>query len=173
MLRFTLIFVLSLLFVSPLLSQTQDSCACCTPAHEQFAFWLGDWEVTRADNGQAAGTNHIVSMQDQCLMQENWKSAKGSFTGSSYNYYNSIKKVWNQVWVDNSGFVLEMSGNWVKDAMVLSTGHVKNNKGETVIHRVIWTPKEDASVVQHWEMSKDFGQSWSTLFKGIYKKKKD
>ena len=31
---------------------------CATPAHGEFDFWLGDWDVTLAD-GKPAGTNHI------------------------------------------------------------------------------------------------------------------
>ena len=154
-------------------AQSPPTCPCCTETHQQFAFWLGDWEVTRADNGKSAGSNHIVSLHDSCLMQENWQSASSTFEGSSYNFYNAVTEEWSQVWVDNSGFILEMKGKLVGEAMVLSTGQVRNAKGESVIHRVTWTPQADKSVVQHWEMSKDVGQSWSTLFKGIYRKKKD
>ncbi len=49
--------------------------------------------------------------------------------------------------------------------MVLSGSRV-TPQGETVVDRITWTPHDDSTVRQHWEMSSDEEQTWSTLFDG-------
>ena len=99
-------------------AQDQNSpCPCCTEQHRQFDFWLGDWETTA--NDKLAGTNKIVLMQDSCVIQENWVSANGNFTGTSYNFYNANIKKWQQVWVDNQGGNLVLTGKRKGNQMIM------------------------------------------------------
>ena len=90
-------------------SQTQKA-PCDTEKHNEFNFWVGDWNVYNT-SGKLIGTNQILKMQSNCVMQENWESKVGPSKGTSYNYVNLTDKTWNQVWVDNSGFTLELKGN--------------------------------------------------------------
>jgi hypothetical protein len=68
-----------------LAQQSSKGCNCCSPEYRQFNFWVGEWEVFN-QKGEKVGTNKIVSMQDSCVIQENWVS--DGQTGTSYNFYN-------------------------------------------------------------------------------------
>ncbi|MFK7922782.1 MAG: hypothetical protein AB8H47_12535 [Bacteroidia bacterium] len=167
MLRYLLLpFLLGPLFLS---AQTK-ACACCTEAHQQFHFWVGDWE-TFDTKGKKLGENHIVLMQDSCIMQENWTSATAGYTGSSYNYYDAQSKMWHQVWIDNQGQTLNLFGGMLDGNMVLKNDELTGPQGGKYQNRITWTPNEDGSVRQHWETTKDQGQNWQTVFDGIYRRK--
>lgn len=150
-------------------SQTQKA-PCDTDKHNEFNFWVGDWNVYDV-NGKLIGTNQILKMQSNCVMQENWESKVSPSKGTSYNYVNLTDKTWNQVWVDNSGFSLELKGNLQGKSMVLQSLLVKGQKGD-YYNRVTWTPNTDGSVTQLWEYISTEGKVVAEAFKGIYKKKK-
>src|SRR5437763_13229762 len=54
---------------------------CATPAHRQFDFWLGDWEVHNPA-GKRVGHNRISAVHDGCALQEQWQG-DGGFSGTS------------------------------------------------------------------------------------------
>src|SRR3954470_11889409 len=102
-----------LLLVSSVLHGRTDKAeapppACSEPEYHQFDFWIGDWDV-RGPKGKQAGVNHIRSILDGCVLQENWSGAGGS-TGTSYNIYDRTQKKWHQTWVDNQGTLLQLDG---------------------------------------------------------------
>ncbi len=165
-------FILTLLLSATTLHAQDEEkpCPCCKEEYQQFHFWLGDWEATA--NGNPAGTNHIVLLQDGCIMQENWTSASAGYSGSSYNYYDPQDGQWHQTWVDNQGQSLRLSGKLEGLNMVLRSGEMKNREGKPVFHRITWTPNDDGTVRQHWESSSDGETEWQTLFDGLYQKKK-
>jgi hypothetical protein len=151
--------------------QNNTPCPCCTEQHRQFDFWLGDWETFV--NDKLAGTNVIVLMQDSCIIQENWISAGGQFTGTSYNFYDARKDQWHQTWVDNQGGNLQLNGGFENGSMIMSSEMTTDQNGDPIYHRVTWTPNPDATVRQHWESSPDGKDNWTTLFDGLYKRKAD
>lgn len=161
------------LFLLPLslLAQSVNTCACCTPEARQFDFWIGEWETFKPD-GKLAGKNKIVVMQDSCVLQENWTSSGGAYTGTSYNFYNVRTKKWQQLWLDNQGGYLQLTGELVNGNMVLQSEKLANGKGQIQIDRITWTPNKDGTVRQHWEASTDDGKTWTTAFDGFYKKVK-
>jgi hypothetical protein len=140
---------------------------CDTPAHHQFDFWLGDWNVV--SNGVPAGTNSIVSIQGGCVLQENWKGAgNGGITGTSFNVYDRDANRWHQTWVDASGTLLQLDGTWADGSMVLVGERPSPAGSGSVLHRIAWTPDEDGSVRQLWEASQDGGKTWNVIFDGLY-----
>lgn len=151
-------------------AQSNQSCACCKPAFRQFDFWLGDWETYKPGTDTLLGTNHIVLLQDSCIIQENWTSANPAYTGTSYNFYNPQTGKWHQTWIDNQGGSLLLSGKLEGESMVLYSETMTSKNGAPYQNRITWTPRPDGSVRQHWEVSKDDGKTWSTAFDGIYKK---
>lgn len=163
-----------LLLVSTAASAQQNTlaCACCSEKFRQFDFWVGDWETfVGAKKDTLTGTNHIVLMENKCVIQENWKSARGAYTGTSYNFYNPQTDKWHQTWVDNQGGSLLLSGNLEDGKMVLWSDPMKTRNGQTYRNRITWTPNPDGSVRQHWEVTYDDGKSWTTLFDGLYRRK--
>ncbi len=168
-LKFKKILVLILFLVGTQqngVSQQNLDCACCSEDYKAFDFWLGDWMVYDT-LGNAIGSNTILKMQKNCVIQENWHSS--SSTGTSYNFYNRKDKKWHQVWIDSNGGVLELSGILVDKSMVLRS-EIQSAKNGDFYHRITWTPMENGEVVQHWEQVNPQNLPIKTLFKGIYKR---
>lgn len=165
--------LIALLFTTSLAAQNNNKpCPCCAEGFRQFDFWLGDWEAFTPD-GKLAGTNHIVLLQDSCIVQENWVSAIGKYRGTSYNFYNPTTKTWHQTWVDNQGGNLLLDGKYQDGKIILSSKEVKGQNGKSIFNRITWTPNTDGSVRQLWESSPDGKNNWTVAFDGLYKKKKE
>lgn len=162
--------VLALVLLGSLIGFSQETpCNCCTEKHQQFDFWVGDWE-TFNPNGDLAGTNKIDKIQDKCILRENWTSAKGNYTGTSYNFYNVQTKQWEQLWVDNQGQSLHLKGKRVGNQMILMSDVSKDAKGNDIYNKVTWTKNDDGTVRQLWETSSN-KKEWKIVFDGLYKKK--
>ena len=146
----------------------QNKCNCCSEKHSEFDFWVGTWTVNNKD-GSKAGTNRIDKIQNNCIIRENWTSAKAGYTGTSTNFYNWQAKQWEQLWVDNQGQSLHLKGNRVGNKMILSSDELINQKGETYINRITWTKNEDGTVRQLWEILQN-EKVVSVAFDGLYVK---
>jgi hypothetical protein len=140
---------------------------CPAPEHRQFDFWIGSWEV-RDPSGAVVGHNRIEPILSGCALEENWASARGS-KGRSLNMYDRAGDRWHQTWMDEHGQLLELDGGLEGGKMVLG-GEVASlqRSGTTALHRITWEPLEDGRVRQHWQASRDGGESWTTLFEGFY-----
>ena len=140
--------------------------ACSGPEHRQFDFWLGHWQVSDTA-GSVVGTNHITLVANGCGLSETWIGENGN-TGTSLNWYEPATGKWYQLWV-GVGYYLRLSGGLEDGSMVLS-GERETPQG-TVVDRISWTPLADGDVRQHWEVSSDSGNSWQTLFDGLYERR--
>ncbi len=160
---------LVLIFILPLRAQEKD-CPCCSAVYQAFDFWIGSWEVTNKD-GTLAGTNTITRVEDGCALREEWQSANGTFTGTSLNYYDKAKGQWKQLWVDNSGNHLDLSGNPVQNGMILSSAPFRRQDGKMYVNRISWTANPDGSVSQLWELLQN-EEVTAVIFDGLYRPKK-
>ena len=171
--HFILKRIYSLTLLSLLLScyvnAQADECACCTPNHIAFGFWVGDWEVFQ-DDGTLVGTNKIIKDQDNCILRENWVSSKGGFTGSSTNFYNKQSGQWEQLWIDNTGLHLHLKGNRIGNQMIMLTDEIPAEDTSPYVNRITWTSNDDGTVTQLWEILVD-EKVTQIVFNGIYKKK--
>ena len=149
------------------MASAQTPCNCCSEKYRQFDFWVGEWKAVKAD-GSLLGTNTIDILQDSCVLRENWVSATSGFTGTSYNYYDSNKDQWVQVWVDNQGTSLILKGGLKDGKMVLTGDRIVNARGQATVNRITWTPNDDGTVRQLWEVRID-DSDWSVAFDGIYR----
>ncbi len=139
---------------------------CNTPEYRQFDFWLGDWDVTSPASPGSVSHNRITSINDGCTLREEYTTPTG-FAGSSLNFYDSVRKVWHQTWIDNQGGALYLDGAFNGQSMVLATSTDPQN-----VQRITWTALDDGRVQQHWEATTDSGQTWTTVFDGYYEKRK-
>ncbi len=139
--------------------------SCDTAEHRQFDFWIGQWDVFVPTGGRA-GTNVIEKKLGDCVLHERWTGTSGS-VGESFNVYRRDTRRWHQSWVDNSGSLLLIEGEFANGAMVLS-GTTTGSGGEAVLNRITWTPFTADSVQQLWETSTDDGATWTTAFDGRY-----
>ena len=147
----------------------QNDCACCTDFHKQFDFWVGDWLVYDT-TGVRVGENLIVKLEDNCIINEHWKGARGT-TGRSYNYFNIADSTWNQVWVDNKGSNLVLKGKAADNRMVLQSDLIQGERVDWYRNRITWTKNEDGTVTQFWEILDKNNKQLAVSFKGIYKRK--
>ena len=155
-------------FSNKIMAQNSSKSPCQEKEYKQFDFWLGNWKVYDT-KGKLIGTNNIVKLTNACGMQENWISKTSSSKGTSYNYYNKSDNSWNQVWIDNSGFSLELKGNYTNNKMILKSKLVNGKKGN-FYHRITWTNNPDGSVTQIWDYISPQGTIIQEAFRGNYKK---
>ncbi len=148
--------------------QQNQTPSCSTEDYRQFDFWVGDWEVTNPA-GTVVGTNRITSILGGCVLMEAWTGARQS-RGKSWNIYNAATGQWHQSWVDNQGLLLQLDGTFENGSMVLE-GSLPGKDGKPTRQRIAWTPQDDGSVRQVWTTSKDDGETWTTAFDGMYRKK--
>jgi hypothetical protein len=108
-----------------------------------------------------------------CAIQENWSSGGGKFKGTSVNFYDPASRKWHQTWVDTGGGTLRLNGGLVDDGSMQLSGNRTRRNGDTVTERITWTPLQDGRVRQHWQASKDEGESWTDVFDGYYQRDED
>jgi hypothetical protein len=153
-----------LVLLSALVARPASAAPCETPAHRQFDFWLGEWDV-RTPDGKLAGTNRIEREYDGCVVHERYATGRG-YSGESLNVYDASRGVWHQTWVDSSGMLLLLEGTFRDGSMVLE-GETVADDGQVARQRITWTPGEDGSVRQHWQATDAEGR-WITVFDGRY-----
>jgi hypothetical protein len=119
------------------------------PEYRQFDFWIGEWDVQAG--GRHAGANSVQLILGDCVIFENWTGARG-MTGKSFNIYNAAKGKWQQTWVDSTGNVLELYGEFKDGAMRLA-GEKPGQKGGKIMDRITFFPLEGGRVRQLWESS--------------------
>ena len=91
----------------------------------------------------------------------------GGGRGRSVNFYDRNDGQWHQVWIDDRGQPLYLSGGFDGTSMILQ-GETRDTAGKATLQRITWTPQPDGRVRQHWESSADTGKNWSTVFDGYY-----
>ena len=144
---------------------------CTRLENSQFDFWVGNWNVYDRQD-KKVGENRIEKQYENCLIQENWVSTAAN-KGTSYNYYNPADSTWNQLWVDNQGSILNLSGGFQDDRMILKSGLQTSQKGQQYYNQISWINKPDGTVHQVWEILNPAGAVLQTAFYGIYKRKED
>jgi hypothetical protein len=131
----------------------------------QFDFWLGEWNCTWGDDGNA--TNHVVRIMDEKVIQENFVAP--DLIGMSVSIFDKERNLWCQTWVDNSGSYLDFTGKFENGKMVLSRDAIV--KGETCMQRMVWHNIQADEFDWNWERSDDGGNSWRVVWQIKYKRK--
>lgn len=140
---------------------------CGTEEFDQFAFWVGTWDVFDGE-GKQVGENRITRILDGCVLLEEWAGATGH-RGRSFNIYDARRGVWHQTWVDHTGLLLVLEGGLRDGSMVLEGRLDRPDSDSPIDNRVTWIPSDDGSVRQHWQQSGDDGETWRTVFDGTYR----
>ena len=143
---------------------------CESAVHDQFDFWVGDWQVFKTGTDTIVGQNQINRILNGCVVEENWTGANGS-AGKSFNTYNAQDSTWNQVWVDGGGNTYHFKGHF-KDNVMQMLGDTTDGQGRPIHFDMSYTfdPKKE-TVRQVWKLSTDAGANWQVIFDGTYKKK--
>jgi hypothetical protein len=154
--------------VQALMARSATPCLV-TPEHQQFDFWVGEWNVMNPQ-GQLAGTSSIQRVVDGCVIFENWTGTQGG-SGKSFNYYDRNDGKWHQLWVGSGGGVVNFSGAFKDGAMRYEAVSPAAN-GSKTLQRMTFFKLDGDKVRQLWETSTDDGKTWLVAFDGMYVKKK-
>jgi len=158
-----------LLNINNIMAQNiNKDCACCEENYNLFDFWIGEWDVYTI-NEKLVGTNSISKHYDNCVIQEKWVSS-GKNRGTSTNFYDKTDNTWNQIWVDNSGYILKLKGKFINGSMILKSDIIKG-ENNNYFNQIRWTKNNNGYVTQLWETFNEDGTKISEVFRGIYKKK--
>jgi len=164
----TFIIFFALFISAYVLGQNRNNKTCTSKEYRQFDFWIGNWDVYDT-LGNKIGENNILSLQNDCLIQENWQSKNE--TGTSYNFYDKTDQMWNQVWVDNTGFVIKLKGKYSNNKMVMRSEKVNGKSGKPYYNELNWLENKDGTILQTWFAVDKNGNKLRLIFKGIYKRK--
>ncbi len=132
----------------------------CGEGFHQFDFWIGEWTVTNQSGSSVQGQSSITSVASGCVIREQWTSGGG--VGYSLNMYDPVRDDWTQVWMDDSGLELHITGGMVGNSMVM-TGTLNGQ-----LQRITWSPLSGGRVRQQWDVSNNGGQTWINTFDGFY-----
>jgi len=160
---------------APLLLQAKHNLSPCTYSAEsrQFDFWVGDWDVFRADDSAVpVGTSHIARELSDCVIWENWTSARMGYAGKSYNVYDVNLKRWEQFWVDNSAGMVFFYGNLKDGVMDYWTDDVPQPDGKTLKRHLQFFNLSPDTVRQFSQNSADGGKTWTVDYDFIYRRRK-
>lgn len=154
----------------PVASEIAD--ACTAEQFRQFDFWLGHWDVNEPGKDPVA-SNHILRVAGGCALLEAYRHDRG-FNGQSLSWYDAEKAQWRQLWLDSSGLQLKLAGGSPAPGQMRLEGKPRTlESGETVRDRITWTALDDGRVRQLWEISRDEGGRWQTVFDGYYQRQPD
>ena len=141
---------------------------CADAEHQQFDFWVGDWDVRPTGRDEVVSHSRIEKLYSGCAIRENWMPISHR-DGGSLSAYVPREKGWRQTWIDSSGALVEFKGGWNGHAMIL-TGDWPTGPGKSQLIRMTYTRQADGSVRQLGEASEDGGASWSPSFDFTYRR---
>jgi hypothetical protein len=133
---------------------------------------VGEWDLTwtNAKGETEKGTNRIVRILDEKVIQENFSDGKNSYRGTSLSVYNPRLKTWNQTWADNQGGYIHLEG-LVSDGKRMFQTQPTDFNGTKVIRRMVFFDIKANSFTWNWEQSQDGGKTWALQWKINYKRK--
>ncbi|MEP6732983.1 MAG: hypothetical protein ABJE10_20235 [bacterium] len=142
---------------------------------KEFDFWIGKWDVTpwqlaAPTSAQQMGTNDVLAILEHCALSENWKGARGG-EGKSYNYFDTNLGKWRQIWIADSGGVLDYTGEF-RDGAMRFAGWNLDAKGNRVEQKLTFFAVAPDTVRQLFEASTDGGKTWKPTFDGRYVRRK-
>jgi hypothetical protein len=129
-------------------------------------FWLGEWSVA-GEAGPTLGTATVGTSVNQCLIEENYATEKG-YGSVSFAYYDVIEQRWYRTIIDSEGERIELSGQLVDGALVL-TGMEPGPGGKVFHVRMTLEPVDADTLHQTWETSAD-GESWRQDMLLVYRR---
>lgn len=143
---------------------------CTDRDHRAFDFWLGEWTVSAAASDTVVGQSRIEVDTGGCAIREIFHQTIGpggvatEYRGNSYNAFDARSRTWRQFYIDSTGNVARYEGGIENGAMVMTTpGDVRQR---------MTVRAESADIVrQTGEVSTDGGQTWSTGYELVYRRR--
>jgi tetratricopeptide (TPR) repeat protein len=155
-----------------LLRALEDSQYPCRNGVEarQFDFWIGEWVVTpwgAPALAPAIGHNTIRALLEHCLLLEEWTPSSGGDGGKSFNFWDTNRRVWRQIWTAVDGGSLDYEGQYAENAMRFH-GWTVSGSGKRILQKLTFFRISADTVRQLFEASEDGGATWRNTFDGRY-----
>ena len=160
--------LLGLAFAPYALAQAKG---CDSPESHQLDFWLGDWDLSYAKNGQVVhSANRITRVLDGCVILEEFTGAPGTaLDGRSVSTYDPAVSRWKQAWVDNQGSYLDFDGEIAPGEVTFARSFTR--EGKKTMQRMIFRDIKRDSLKWLWQQSTDGGATWSTQWEIDYRRR--
>jgi hypothetical protein len=123
---------------------------CDSPQHHQFDFWVGDWRVFDASDGQLVGFDRVEKLEAGCIVQQNLTLITDLYRrpgvayrldGIGVNRFDGER--WLELWADNQWGAIALQGAPQGDkAMVMTTLIPSRNRDL----RLVWEKLPDGIV---------------------------
>lgn len=152
-------------------TQAPPNYGCPGPEYQQFAFWVGDWDVVTTTGGNTAGKSHIERLAEGCIIFESWTGAQGG-TGNSINVYDQADGKWHQTWVDSTGDQVHYIGKWTGSRLELRADDISTPQKKPVVLTMTFEPLPNGDVRQSGTQSTDGGKTFQPSFDLTYKRRK-
>lgn len=136
-------------------------------SYEDFDFWLGEWQVVATETGELRGYDKIRMIHDGCVLKQEWHQMDDLFSlnaspnrlrGTSLTGIDA-KGRWRQLWTDNTGTNMILTGGMEDGVMVLRSEWitVPTQSGNTVNVRNLWYwhPQDDGTIHNWGEQQRD------------------
>lgn len=171
--------LLTALTASPAAAQTEG---CAEPAHREFDFWLGEWEVRqeilRPDGSwiELPARSTVRRVAGGCALAEEWRGdvlffwegmdAPAPLHGLSVRAFDPEAGLWRVWWLDSrrpdfgSPFEGRFEGG---EGVFLREGVTAD--GARLLTRIRFHDAGADSVRWELAVSRDAGSSWSTLWR--------
>ena len=145
---------------------------CESPAAHQLDFWVGEWDLTYANEGQRAHSRNTISkILDGCAILEQFEGAPGiPLAGRSVSMFDRRAIRWKQVWVDNTGAWLDFDGALEDGRMVFARQAERD--GKRFAQRMVFDDVTRDSLTWRWQRSDDGGRTWKTLWEIAYRRRR-
>lgn len=165
-----LLIVFLLIFISISFAQVESKLD-----ENWLDFWVGKWKLEWKDKDGTTGkgSNEIKKILSKKVIYEKFEAKKGAlkgFKGRSFSVIDASTGKWKQTWVDNQNGYLEFIGSQEGDKKIFSRKSV-NNKGISVIQRMVFKDIKENSFTWDWELSQDDGKTWILNWQIFYSKK--
>ena len=141
---------------------------CTSAEYHQFDFWLGRWDVFRADTHQLVAHSLIEKLYGGCAIRENWMPLVGG-GGGSLNAYRPKEHRWQQIWIDSTNNLNSYAGAIEHGVMVMN-GVSHAASGSTAPERMTFEALADGSVVQTGFRRLGKRASWTISYRFIYRR---
>ena len=147
---------------------------CMADAHSrEFDFWVGEWNAYITGTENLAGHSIIQKASGDCMILENWSSARLPYNGKSVNFVDPITKKWEQVWIGSEGRGMNV-GRFVngvyKDNVMQFDFETTDAQGNKLKGRFSFFNQGPDQVRQLSETSADQGKTWVSVYDFTYKR---
>jgi hypothetical protein len=134
----------------PATTATPPISPCDTPQHHQFDFWVGDWRVFDASNGQLVGFDRVEKLDSGCIVQQNLTLITDLYRrpgvayrldGIGVNRFDGER--WLELWADNQWGAIALQGAPEGDKAMVMTTLIPSRHRDL---RLVWEKLPDGSV---------------------------